>query len=1763
MKHIIPKRVLSEIFQLCNSFPAYFGLRSRKCLVTSLLLITTILLCAGLVIAQSTTAQENVRFTQGDVNESATLSLGVPLGKYSGRGLDLPVSLSYSSNVWRIDHINAVKNYQAFPPYYVTQSVTQAIYSEYSAAGWRSSLDLPKIQFPKSSDSYSYKGKDSLSINYPGCFGFRIARVWIHMPDGSTHEFRKSDAAYQGGTNVDTVGKFFAVDGSRMLYDSTGNDTGMLYMPDGTHYVLGHPLSYIIDRNGNTQTYDERSRQWTDTIGRPIVNPLPPATPGQPQEYIYYLPGLNGSTLPYTFKWKNLSQVLTQEAGQPPTSLKYMASHYLPSPNNSPTDSNQGNFPQLQSSQNESLFHAEYSSNPDENYYAVPTLVVGKGAFGTGGRLFDPVVLAEVVLPDGTSYKFSYNNYGELDKIVYPTGAYEKYEYASSTLEFDQSQQPYVQADRKITSRKLSISGQGDDNLEWKYLEAVGLSDDATPEGSIVSRKISVIAPDKTRTEFYKYDPRPDDGQGNPYWMFGLADARAGLVFQKKIYSTSPDGLGGQLLRREITQYEQTNNSYQFSTVCGQTSFTKSVNAYRNPRPVKQVSIFFEGSGPALSQTAIYGYDTTNQLTTGVDQTSAFTYHYAVVDNSIGQTGKINQIPQGNLARYTETSYLNDSGYRDKNILGLPLVSKVLDSAGNIAYQTEMRYDESGFSPEAGRALPTSSRVWDSTKGSASDPNAYLTTRAKFDTYGNRIEATDAKGYTTITQYDPVYQAFPVKLTTPVPDPTGTNGSTTEFESVVNYDYMTGLTLSTTDANGQTTQMEYNDPFLRLTRVIPPAGGAGVITEYGLGNSEATRYIKIKNQIDPNNWTETTGFYDGTGKTVKTQTKDSNGDVFIETQYDNMSRVKQVTNPYRIGEQKFWSSTDYDDLGRIVRMTVPDRAQLQTAYGLSTSGIIGTTKTNTDEANRKRKGIADGLDRMVRVIEDPDGQSLVTDYVFDTLGNLRQTIQGEQNRYFMCDSLGRVLYSKQPEQEANTLFTVTDPITRNSQWAMKFTYDNNSNLLSSVDARGISISAVYDRINRPILRDYSDSTPDVSFYYDGTGLGQVSNYSKGKTTKVVSSVSETRYTAFDNLGRVKSSQQVTNGVAYNFADYSYDLAGNLISQTYPSGRIVKNTLDANGNLAKVESQKSSSSPLAIYLDQIKYYASGEVKESRLGNGRWETAIYNSRLQIKQIGLGSSSTDTSLLKIEYDYGASAQNNGALRLQKISAPGLTQPIVQSYTYDNLDRLQSSVETYNGSAQSWRQTFSYDRYGNRRFDAANTTTIDSSAGAKYTNPFINTSDNRLKKDQDGDTVTDFDYDKAGNLTLDVERQRFAYDAENHQTKFFGKTNTTSMPDATYYYDGEGKRVRKIAGQIETVFVYDAGGKLVAEYSNQATTTSGVSYLTADHLGSPRIITDRNGAVVSRHDYMAFGDEVRSGYANRFQLPGYGADDGIRQKFTSYERDTESGLDYAQARYYNPQHGRFTSADPLTASATIRNPQTFNRYSYALNSPYKFTDPLGLMAALPGISEYYPPWLVGSEDQPLWCMTQTTQEKPPPPAPQETPKPQREPETGVGPDGDQYDDTIVINIEDSIENGVEAGANGEGSWQEKQVEEFWAMKTRSLQSRGCLRQKWDEYLKRFKAIEAEASRQVPNIVPSTQKENREIAIGVLMSAAIDPDPVALTIDAAKGVAASTINNWIEWHKIADPLKADAVKKYKEGARDCVAKYGPPHENYNPKMFQ
>jgi RHS repeat-associated protein len=419
------------------------------------------------------------------------------------------------------------------------------------------------------------------------------------------------------------------------------------------------------------------------------------------------------------------------------------------------------------------------------------------------------------------------------------------------------------------------------------------------------------------------------------------------------------------------------------------------------------------------------------------------------------------------------------------------------------------------------------------------------------------------------------------------------------------------------------------------------------------------------------------------------------------------------------------------------------------------------------------------------------------------------------------------------------------------------------------------------------------------------------------------------------------------------ASYVYNLSGALIEETYPSGRVVKNTLDIDGDLAQVQSRKSTGT-LQNYANAFTYTSAGAVSSLRLGNGKFENETFNSRLQPIQIGLGSSATSQNLLKLNFDYGL-ADNNGNVKSQQITVQqGNPTPLVlnQNYVYDSLNRLKSAKEKDANNIQVWKQTYVFDRYGNRNFDTANNNTTNLVGTLpKVTNPEILPTNNRLKADQDGDNVVDYLYDASGNLIQDVDNKRYGYDAENKQVQYFASNNQTTTPTGTYFFDGDGKRVKKISPTETTTYVYDAGGKLVAEYSTQQADTPKINYTTNDHLGSPRITTNQNGQVISRTDYQPYGEEIAS--TQRTASLGYTVQDSVKQGFTGYIKDDETGLDFAQARMYKKELGRFTGADPLLLSGRIENPKTWNRYAYVLNNPLYFVDPSGLYEYVAGTSD------------------------------------------------------------------------------------------------------------------------------------------------------------------------------------------------------------------
>jgi RHS repeat-associated protein len=140
-------------------------------------------------------------------------------------------------------------------------------------------------------------------------------------------------------------------------------------------------------------------------------------------------------------------------------------------------------------------------------------------------------------------------------------------------------------------------------------------------------------------------------------------------------------------------------------------------------------------------------------------------------------------------------------------------------------------------------------------------------------------------------------------------------------------------------------------------------------------------------------------------------------------------------------------------------------------------------------------------------------------------------------------------------------------------------------------------------------------------------------------------------------------------------------------------------------------------------------------------------------------------------------------------------------------------------------------------------------------------------------------------------------------------------------------------------------AGNALAADKTWTFTTSqSGIKWLVTDHLGSTRMVIEETGSLagIKRRDCTPFGEELGAGVGIRSAAIGY-VDDGIRQKFGSKERDSETGFDFFASRYYSSYQGRFTKPDTFSGRGT--NPQTLNLYAYVLNNPLRWADPTGHM--------------------------------------------------------------------------------------------------------------------------------------------------------------------------------------------------------------------------
>jgi RHS repeat-associated protein len=297
-----------------------------------------------------------------------------------------------------------------------------------------------------------------------------------------------------------------------------------------------------------------------------------------------------------------------------------------------------------------------------------------------------------------------------------------------------------------------------------------------------------------------------------------------------------------------------------------------------------------------------------------------------------------------------------------------------------------------------------------------------------------------------------------------------------------------------------------------------------------------------------------------------------------------------------------------------------------------------------------------------------------------------------------------------------------------------------------------------------------------------------------------------------------------------------------------------------------------------------------------------------------------------------YDLNGKNNG--RILKVT-DNIDPTFTTDYSYDNYNRL-ASAQVQAGAAYS--RFYSYDRWGNiTNFSGATFSYATNASGAPATN--------RISGDGCGNN---YGYDAAGNLTQ-IGTTTYGYDGAGRLKSVNGAANS-------YGYDGNGGRVRvtegdgaapvfyvrsSVLGQaalevnatgVRRAYVY-AGKKLVAEQS-----TDGQFYwLHTNHLGSSRAMTDVNGNLVYKGQFDPYGQVLT-------EWSSSGNTNLNAKKFTGYERDAATGLDYAGARMYNSGRGRFMQPDPNgIGAANLRLPESLNRYSYVRNDPVNHIDPLG----------------------------------------------------------------------------------------------------------------------------------------------------------------------------------------------------------------------------
>jgi len=565
----------------------------------------------------------------------------------------------------------------------------------------------------------------------------------------------------------------------------------------------------------------------------------------------------------------------------------------------------------------------------------------------------------------------------------------------------------------------------------------------------------------------------------------------------------------------------------------------------------------------------------------------------------------------------------------------------------------------------------------------------------------------------------------------------------------------------------------------------------------------------------------------------------------------------------------------YDLGNRLTSITYPDTTSVSFAYDTR-----GRRTSVTDQNGKVTSYAYDDADRLTSVT---DAAQNVTTYAYDLENNLTSITDAAQHTTsFVYDAFGRVTQTAFPSS-----------LTEN------YVYDAVGNLTSKVDRKNQTILYVYDALNRLTHKGYPDAT-GVDYVYDMAGK-----------IKQVSDPTGSYGFAYDNMGRL-----IGTTTQYSFLpgtpaptfynSYGYDAASNRTSFTAPDGSTNTYAYDTLNRLTALTN--SLTGQFAFSYDALS-------RRTALNrpNGVNTSYGYDSLSQLLNV-LHQAGTVT-LDGDRYTY-----DNAGNRTAKTN---YLNNVTEQYTYDPLYQLTQVTQ-----GATTTESYSYDAVGNRL----------SSLGMS---PYAYNSSNELTSTP----ATTFTYDSNGNTLTKAD----ANGTTTYNWDFENRLGSVVLPGsggtAAFKYDPFGRRIQKSSASGTTNYLYDgsnsvaelgAAGTLLASYAQGAGVDEPLAelrngtagYYNQDGLGSITSIVEASGALLNSDTYDSFGSLTDStgSFANPF-------------RYTGRDNDSETGLRYYRARYYDPAVGRFISSDPIQFLGGL------NFYAYVGNNATNWSDPSGLL--------------------------------------------------------------------------------------------------------------------------------------------------------------------------------------------------------------------------